>query len=119
VITQIENAAALAAIQAAPLSPGLIFAVKGTRLGPGVNAAPLIDPDTGLIANNVSGVQVLVDGTPAPLLYISPAQINAVRALRVAQPDRRNRARAGDLQRNPGQPEGRDDPADGAGHLFV
>lgn len=78
VATQIENAGGLAALPKNVLAPGLIFAVKGTSLGPTIPSGPQLDPGTGLVATTVAGVQVLVRGIPAPLTYVSATQINAV-----------------------------------------
>lgn len=73
-ITQIFNAASYVD---SGLSPGLIFSVKGTGLGPTIGQSLILNT-AGNIATSRSGVQVLVDGTPAPILYASSAQINAV-----------------------------------------
>ncbi len=48
------------------ISPGEIVTLKGTGLGPIVPSP------------NNTGVQVLFDGVPAPLLYVQDRQINAV-----------------------------------------
>lgn len=77
-ITLAENGAGLSALTPVTLSPGLIFTIKGTGLGPAIGAGAELDQATGLVANKVSGVQVLVDGVAVPLIYVSAAQINAV-----------------------------------------
>jgi uncharacterized protein (TIGR03437 family) len=77
-VTQIENAAGLAALPKNVLSPGLLFTVKGSGLGPSLPSGPRLDPATGLVASTIAGVQVLVGGVPAPLTYVSATQINAV-----------------------------------------
>ena len=59
------------------LSPGLIFTVTGSGLGPSAPQQSELDAH-GHIATTVAGVQVLVDNTPSPLLYVSEGQINAV-----------------------------------------
>ncbi len=59
------------------LSPGLIFSVSGSGLGPSVGKTEAIDT-TGKIATTLSGVQLLVNNIPAPLLYVSATQINAI-----------------------------------------
>ena len=59
------------------LSPGLIFTVKGLGLGPSTAQQGELD-SRGRLATTLAGVQLLVDNTPAPLLYVSEHQINAV-----------------------------------------
>lgn len=73
----IENGASLSADAIGTLSPGLIFTIKGTGLGPAVPTNGTIDP-SGKVSTNYQGVQVLVDNTPCPLLYLSATQINAI-----------------------------------------
>jgi uncharacterized protein (TIGR03437 family) len=59
------------------LSPGLIFTLTGTGFGPLTGQGLQLDSN-GRVATTVAGVKVLVDGTPAPLLYVQAGQINAV-----------------------------------------
>jgi uncharacterized protein (TIGR03437 family) len=66
-----------ASLTSTGLSPGEIFSVFGTALGP-VNGATLELDSNGNVSNYLSGIQVDVDGAPAPLLYVGPGQINAV-----------------------------------------
>jgi uncharacterized protein (TIGR03437 family) len=65
------------------LSPGLIFTLKGTGLGPQAGQTLQLD-DNGNVATELAGVQVLVAGTPAPLLYVQAGQINAVAPYEIA-----------------------------------
>jgi uncharacterized protein (TIGR03437 family) len=65
------------------LSPGLIFSVSGSGLGPAVGKTLAIDT-TGKIATMLGGVQVMVNNTPAPLLYVSATQINAIAPYEIA-----------------------------------
>ncbi len=60
----------------AVLSPGAVVSLYGERLGlaEGV-AAPI---EAGRFPTEVAGVRVLVGDTPAPLLYVSATQINAI-----------------------------------------
>ncbi|HTC87047.1 MAG TPA: SBBP repeat-containing protein [Bryobacteraceae bacterium] len=58
-------------------SPGMLFTLAGTGLGTPATAGIQLD-SSGKVATSVAGSQVLVDGLPAPLIYISPTQINAV-----------------------------------------
>jgi uncharacterized protein (TIGR03437 family) len=71
--TTVTNAASGAP---GPVSPGGIISIFGTNLGPATGV-------TGTIANNllsteVAGVQVMFNNNPAPLLYVSATQINAI-----------------------------------------
>jgi uncharacterized protein (TIGR03437 family) len=59
-----------------PLAPGEVFSIYGAGFGPaqGVSA----QPSGNNIGTNLAGVQVMIEGAPAPLLYVSAAQINAI-----------------------------------------
>ncbi len=76
---RLAEAGVVSAASALPgaISPGGIVSLFGVRLGPesGLNAAPASD---GLYPKELGGVRVLFDGQPAPLLYVSEGQINAV-----------------------------------------
>ena len=65
------------------LSPGLIFTVYGSAMGPSAGQTLALD-DNGRVATELSGVQVLVNGTPAPLLFVRADQINAVAPYEIA-----------------------------------
>jgi uncharacterized protein (TIGR03437 family) len=58
------------------LSPGLIFTIRGSGLGPTVGQTEQLEG--GHVTTALAGVQVLVDGVLAPLLYVQENQINAV-----------------------------------------
>jgi uncharacterized protein (TIGR03437 family) len=73
----IASAVNAASFQSTGLSPGLIFTLTGSNLGPTAPFGTQLD-DTGKVATLVSGTEVLVNGVAAPLLYGSPTQINAV-----------------------------------------
>jgi uncharacterized protein (TIGR03437 family) len=73
VATSILNAASLVDTG---LSPGMLFTLKGSGLGPA--AAEMGQIVNGKMATELAGVQVFVDGTAAPLLYVQANQINAV-----------------------------------------
>ncbi len=80
VITSILNSGVLHAAAAGTttsLSPGLLFTVEGTALGP-TTPAELTLGSNGLVTTTLGGVQVLVNGVPAPLIYVSNTVINAV-----------------------------------------
>jgi uncharacterized protein (TIGR03437 family) len=57
-------------------APGSIVSIYGARLGPENGVAGRIE--SARFTAELAGVRVLVDGVPAPLLYVSASQINAV-----------------------------------------
>jgi uncharacterized protein (TIGR03437 family) len=59
------------------VAPGLMITVRGSGLGPatGVSARPSA---AGAFPTDLSDVRLSFDGTPAPLLYVSTDQINAI-----------------------------------------
>ena len=61
-----------------PIAPGEIISLFGTNLGPAAAAGLSVDPASGKVTTALAGVQVLVDGIAAPLLYVSSSQINLV-----------------------------------------
>jgi uncharacterized protein (TIGR03437 family) len=66
-----------ATFQAGPVAPGEIVSLFGSAIGPPMPALlALTNPR--LVANSLDGVQVYFDGVPAPLLYASAGQVNAV-----------------------------------------
>jgi uncharacterized protein (TIGR03437 family) len=73
-ITAVVNAASFAA---GAVSPGQLISIVGTNLGPAAPAYLTLDRN-GNVATSLSGVTVQVGGTPAPLIYASNTQINAV-----------------------------------------
>jgi uncharacterized protein (TIGR03437 family) len=57
------------------IAPGEIVSIYGLGLGP---ATPVTaTPQNGSFPTSLGGVQVLLDGAPIPLLYVSASQINA------------------------------------------
>ncbi|MGB7759515.1 MAG: hypothetical protein WBL61_06785 [Bryobacteraceae bacterium] len=59
------------------VAPGEIVALYGTALGPATPALlELTNPL--LVSNALAGVHVLFDGVPAPIVYASAGQVNAV-----------------------------------------
>jgi uncharacterized protein (TIGR03437 family) len=60
------------------VAPGLAISIFGTGLGPATPAGFVLPPTGGTIATTLGGTQVLFDGTPAPVLYASPTQVNAL-----------------------------------------
>jgi uncharacterized protein (TIGR03437 family) len=59
-------------------APGELVTIKGSGLGPATGVGPVFDSDSGLAPTTLSGTQVFFDGIPAPILYASDSQINAI-----------------------------------------
>jgi uncharacterized protein (TIGR03437 family) len=59
------------------VSPGEIITLHGASGGPPDWAGLELD-DSGLVARELSGMRLLFDGIPSPLLYVSNSQVNAV-----------------------------------------
>jgi uncharacterized protein (TIGR03437 family) len=66
------------------VSPGEIVAIFGTNLGPTPPVTLQLTPDGTAITKTLAGVQLLFDGTPAPLIFVSGGQINAIVPYNVA-----------------------------------
>jgi uncharacterized protein (TIGR03437 family) len=74
VIASVVNAATQIA---GSLSPGEIISLHGIGIGPAAISGYMLN-STGDVSGSLDSVQVLFDGKPAPLLYVSPSQINAI-----------------------------------------
>jgi uncharacterized protein (TIGR03437 family) len=72
-IRSIVNAASL---QAGWAAPGEAVSIYGIRLGPVVGVSG--SAANGVFGTNLGGTRVLVDDVPAPLLYVSNNQVNAI-----------------------------------------
>ncbi len=57
---------------AGPVAPGSIFSIFGANLANGVHSSQTIP-----LAVDLGGTSVTVNGTPAPLYFASPSQLNA------------------------------------------
>jgi uncharacterized protein (TIGR03437 family) len=57
------------------IAPGEIVSIYGAGLGPATSLTAT--PQNGSFPTSLRGVQVLVNGAPIPLLYVSSSQINA------------------------------------------
>jgi uncharacterized protein (TIGR03437 family) len=66
-----------AASFAPPAVPGEVISLFGYGLGPqaGVSAEP---DSSGRFPTSLAGVQVKINGAPAPLLYVQAGQVNTV-----------------------------------------
>jgi uncharacterized protein (TIGR03437 family) len=60
------------------VSPGELVTIFGTNIGPAIPAYATADPATGKLATTIGGVQVLFNGTLAPMIYASSTQVSAV-----------------------------------------
>jgi len=60
-----------------PISPGEIIALRGYAVGPPPTTFFTLD-SSGKVATNYNGTQVLFDGQPAPIIYASEGQVNAI-----------------------------------------
>ena len=74
VIQGVLNAASY---QEPPLSPGEIISIFGLNLGPAAGVAASITAGS-TVPTTLSGVQVIINLVPAPLLYVQGGQINAI-----------------------------------------
>ena len=65
-----------ASFEAGPIVPGELITLFGSNLGPasGVAAQPL----NGVLPRTLAGIQVVVDASQAPLLYVSATQVTAM-----------------------------------------
>ncbi len=58
------------------IAPGEVISIYGLELSP-ITVPATAAPVNGVFPNTLGGVQVLVNGSPVPLLYVSASQINA------------------------------------------
>jgi uncharacterized protein (TIGR03437 family) len=59
-----------------PIAPGEMITIFGSNIGPSTPATSQVT--AGLVSTQLAQTQVLVDGTPAPLIYVSATQITAM-----------------------------------------
>jgi uncharacterized protein (TIGR03437 family) len=71
VISAIVNTATAATA----IAPGTLVKITGQNLGPATGAPDPIAGKSGLVGTDLSGVRVLFNGTPAPVLAASPATV--------------------------------------------
>jgi uncharacterized protein (TIGR03437 family) len=73
-VTAVENVASYAN---GPISPGEMVVIFGQGMGPSQVTTLQLDQN-GRVGNLLAQVQVLFDGNPAPLIYVSAIQISAM-----------------------------------------
>jgi uncharacterized protein (TIGR03437 family) len=73
VVQAVTNAASYAT----SIAPGQMVVVWGSNLGPTSLTHLTVDAN-GLVSSNVSGVRILFDGIPGPVVYVSATQCSAV-----------------------------------------
>ena len=66
------------------VSPGEIISIVGTNLGPETPITASLGSGQQVFPFQLGGVQVFFDGLPAPMLYVSSTQINAIVPFAVA-----------------------------------
>jgi uncharacterized protein (TIGR03437 family) len=66
------------------VAAGEMFALFGGGLGPAAGVSLSLPAGTTILPGEVGNVQVLFDGAPAPLLYVSNGQINGIVPFEVA-----------------------------------
>jgi len=59
------------------IAPGELISIYGMQPGPSTPVSASFN-SAGFLPTSLGGVQVAINGTPAPLLYVSRSQINAV-----------------------------------------
>lgn len=72
-ISAVVNSASLVE---GPVAPGELITIFGANLGPPSPTQGSVQ--SGVVANTVESTEVLIGGTAAPLLYVSPTQINTI-----------------------------------------
>jgi uncharacterized protein (TIGR03437 family) len=73
----VSAVASVASYSLGPIAPGGMVVLFGTGLGPSQLVNLQLD-DQGKVASILAEVQVLFDGIPAPLLYVSASQVAAL-----------------------------------------
>jgi uncharacterized protein (TIGR03437 family) len=80
VLSALTNAASNAA---GVVSPGMIFTLYGSGMGPAALVGASLD-STGKLAPGQAGVTVTFDGVPAPIVYVSATQVAGVAPYSIA-----------------------------------
>ena len=79
-ITSVVNSASFSSTA---IAPGELISIFGNSIGPAVPSGPALASPT-MLATSIGGLTVSFEGNPAPLLYVSAGQINAVVPFAVA-----------------------------------
>jgi uncharacterized protein (TIGR03437 family) len=66
------------------IAPGEVISIYGLHLGPSAPVTAGFD-SSGFLPTTLAGVQFTINGAPAPLLYVSDTQINAVTPLEMVK----------------------------------
>jgi uncharacterized protein (TIGR03437 family) len=64
-------------VMAGRVAPGEVISLYGLQIGPSTAVSSAFN-SAGFLPTTLAGIQVTIGGTPAPLLYVSDTQINAV-----------------------------------------
>ena len=59
-----------------PYAPNTVITIMGAGMAYSAEALTAADISGGSLPTQLNGVEVMVNGSPAPLFYVSPAQIN-------------------------------------------
>ena len=65
------------------IAGGEVISIYGPRLGPETPVAGVADA-SGMMPTSLGGVEVFINGSPVPLLYVSATQVNAVAPLNLS-----------------------------------
>jgi hypothetical protein len=82
-IARLGLASAAGGSLAGRIAPVEVISIYGLDLGPAAPVTATFDAD-GFWPTTLGGIHVTIDGTPAPLLYVSATQINAVVPLKLS-----------------------------------
>ena len=74
IVTSVRNAGA--SFNATAISPGELVTIFGLNMGPTGGLGAQVAGRQ--VSTNVGGVEILFDNVPAPLVYVSATQVNAV-----------------------------------------
>ena len=75
VVTAVTNAASYSKTS---IAPGELVTIFGANLGPAKIVYGPLDPSNGRIVTEFSGAQILFNGIPGPIIYLSAGQASAV-----------------------------------------